>query len=483
MPIYVECSEEGVIIQPEGVLLTVGDFRGEPGPGNPLDAALRVKREYIMKASGGKAAEPYPLLVVRPSGVMAYGLARSFMRFWDDEFGYELISEDKKLDFGPRDPNLDLLMHKEIAQARKRQAVLAMAMPRKYNNEEIPRSFAPEDDPEVQRRRAALAGSRGGVGNGGDSRGIGGSEMTGRRGNGLGGNGYGVNPPRARGTPRNSGEGETGNSPGSGIGPYGTSGELAGTGTGRSGTGGTGSGGSNPGASKSGGLRLTQPDAATSSPGTGTYAGGTAGGAAESGTTSRPSGSAPSGDQANGGSSGGSPGGVSSGASGASGGAIGGLSGSPGNSPAQGQGSPNIGVNVGPPETSQAAKTKKPGRTGSRNASRGKNWALPESQRHVTGVTRPIRVTMHKDQLTLLPERADERRPQEIPLSPEMSPREVETLVAGVQRHMRSWGIAVDGGYWKPALSVDVLPGAEDRFAELQSALQGSGIEVQRKIR
>jgi len=144
---------------------------------------------------------------------------------------------------------------------------------------------------------------------------------------------------------------------------------------------------------------------------------------------------------------------------------------------------PSIGVNMGPPESSQSATSKKPNRYGPKNAARGKNWGLPEAQRHVTGVTRPIRVTMQQDKLILLPERANERRPQEIPLSPEMSQQEIETLVTGVQRQMRSWGIAVDGGYWKPALSVDVKPGAEDRFAELQSVLQGSGIEVQRKFR
>ena len=172
MPIYIECVEEGVVIQPEGVLLTTDDFRGEPSPGNPLDAALRTKREYIMKATGGKAAEPYPLLVVRPSGVLSYGAARAFMKFWDDEFGYELIAEDKKLDFGPRDPNLDLVMHREIAQARKRQAVLAMSMPRKYKSDEVRPSFAPQHNPDLQRRSATAGG---GAGNGGRGNGIGGS--------------------------------------------------------------------------------------------------------------------------------------------------------------------------------------------------------------------------------------------------------------------------------------------------------------------
>ena len=64
-----------------------------------------------------------------------------------------------------------------------------------------------------------------------------------------------------------------------------------------------------------------------------------------------------------------------------------------------------------------------------------------------------------------------------------MTSQEIDILVSGVQRQMRSWGIAVDGGYWKPALSVDVQPGAEERFAELKSSLSGSGIEVQRKVR
>ncbi len=145
---------------------------------------------------------------------------------------------------------------------------------------------------------------------------------------------------------------------------------------------------------------------------------------------------------------------------------------------------PNIGVNLGPgdqpPPQSSPRSTK--GRGGSGNNAKGKNWGLPEAQRHVTGVTRPIRITMQKDKLILLSERED-RRPQEIGLSPEMTSKEVDILVAGVQRQMRGWGIAVDGGYWKPALSVDVQPGAEDRFAELQSALNGSGIEVQRKLR
>ncbi len=501
MPIYVECVAEGVVIQPEGVLLTLDDFRGEPGPGNPLDAALRVKREYIMKVTGGKAAEPYPLLVVRPSGVVAYGAARSYMKFWEDEFGYELISEEKKLDFGPRDPNLDLVMNREIAQARKRQTVLARDMPRKYIRERVPRAFAPEDDPEGQRQRVAAAGSGAGTG-GGSGNGIG--AARGR--SGVGGFGTGDGGSGASATPeREAGAGGPLIGPGSASGPYG-SGDgnhnppnpvgLAGTSNIGTGTGGSGSGntngvsGSNSGSASPNRLRIAQPNQGASSAGAGSIAGGKPGGTSESGSTSSPgnAGSTNNSSPSN------NPSGSSGTASGTSGGSSGGASGgaaagvgsfgSPSASPSGGQAMPNIGVNLGaadqsPPATSQ--KTAK-GRGGAGTSAKGKNWGLPEAQRHVTGVTRPIRVTVQKDKLILLPER-DDRRPQEIGLSPEMTSQELDVLVAGVQRQMRSWGIAVDGGYWRPALSVDVQPGAEDRFAELKSNLTGSGIEIQRKLR
>jgi hypothetical protein len=527
MPIYIECVAEGVVIQPEGVLLTADDFRGEPSPGNPLDAALRTKREYIMKATGGKAAEPYPLLVVRPSGVLSYGAARACMKFWEDEFGYELISEDKNLDFGPRDPNLDQIMSKEIAQARKRQAVMAMAMPRKYTREEVPRSFAPEDNPEVQRRRETIAGN--GLGNGGSGNGIGGGR--GSRGGGVGGlgngdsgnGGVGGTGPAGSGLagtggtgPRGAAAGGMPGGQGSGTGPYGSGSDLVasqypsgspgagGTGTGGSGgtgPGGAGPGGSNPGSSTAGGgtagqakagsPRLTQPNqGGASTPGADSFAGGAPGGTSESGGTS-PSGSGKSKNNSQANSAGGgsaSSGGTSGGTSGSpSGGAPGMASagGSPSGSPAGGQSMPNIGLNMGSTDKAPPPGSQKSGRGsgGPGKTAKAKNWGLPEAQRHVSGVTRPIGITMQKDKLILLPERADQRRPQEIPLSPEMTSREIETLVSGVQRQMRSWGIALDGGYWKPALSVDVQPGAEDRFAELKTVLQGSGIEVQRKIR
>ena len=71
-PLYIECCIDGVYLQPEGIRLGPADFEGPPGPGNPLASALRAAREHIARnpgESGDPNVQPYPLLLVRPSGV------------------------------------------------------------------------------------------------------------------------------------------------------------------------------------------------------------------------------------------------------------------------------------------------------------------------------------------------------------------------------------------------------------------------------
>ena len=118
-PIYIECTAQGVILQPEGIVLGAKDFDGPLGPGNPLDAALRGIREYYAQAGLlGSQGEPYPLLIVRPGGVEAYAAARTAMRTWDDEFGYELVDETMQLKYPEPDPVVAT-----AAEGRDRRAV------------------------------------------------------------------------------------------------------------------------------------------------------------------------------------------------------------------------------------------------------------------------------------------------------------------------------------------------------------------------
>jgi len=115
------------------------------GPGNPLDAALRTIREHWARAGGDHGSgEPYPLLVVRPDGAVAYSMARAAMSSWDDEFGYELIDSDMILDFPASDPNLKRLLETTIATARQRQALLAAAMPSRFDGKAADRFVTPD---------------------------------------------------------------------------------------------------------------------------------------------------------------------------------------------------------------------------------------------------------------------------------------------------------------------------------------------------
>ena len=131
-PLYIECSIEGVYLQPEGIRLTPSDFEGPSGPGNPLASALRAAREHIANTTPpatDAATQPYPLLLVRPSGVMAYYAAREAIQSWGSDFGYQLIDEDWTLEFPPRDPALADVEKRAVDEARERLAWLMSRRP------------------------------------------------------------------------------------------------------------------------------------------------------------------------------------------------------------------------------------------------------------------------------------------------------------------------------------------------------------------
>ncbi len=134
-PIYLECREDAIILQPEGIAFTASDFDGPVGPGNPLDVALRATREYWLSRKAidpATVGEPYPLLLVRPGGIEAYYHARAAMKSWGSEFGYELIGEDWELEFPRADAALAGVVHSAVDSARLRQRRLAEAAPSHY---------------------------------------------------------------------------------------------------------------------------------------------------------------------------------------------------------------------------------------------------------------------------------------------------------------------------------------------------------------
>jgi hypothetical protein len=123
------------------------------------------------------------------------------------------------------------------------------------------------------------------------------------------------------------------------------------------------------------------------------------------------------------------------------------------------------------------------GGSGSPNstAKRGKNWALPQTKQNQTGVTRHIRVSLQPDRVVMLPEAGDNRAPQVVKIAPELTQDDVTHFVTAVQSEVKGWGLAVADGYWKPMLQVEVAPGAERQYLNLETALHGSGIEITRR--
>lgn len=141
-PIYIECTDEAVIIQPEGIRLTPDDFLAPRWPGNPLASVLRASREYLNQKAAQEGApeppDPYPLLVVRPSGNDAYDSCYHAIKSWDADYGYEFIEEDMKLAFPEgADPELARVQHHALMVSRERLLRLVQSAPSRFPDVQI----------------------------------------------------------------------------------------------------------------------------------------------------------------------------------------------------------------------------------------------------------------------------------------------------------------------------------------------------------
>ncbi len=82
-PIYIECTDIGLKFLPEGEIITAKDLEGFTEGYNPLLAGSVALMKYWNEkriASNGDEPEPYVLLLVRPSGSVAYYIARKIAR-------------------------------------------------------------------------------------------------------------------------------------------------------------------------------------------------------------------------------------------------------------------------------------------------------------------------------------------------------------------------------------------------------------------
>ena len=133
-PLYVECRKDGAFLMPENIRLTEDDFEGILSRSNPLQAALSEKREYLRESqtfyeSPEGAQEPYPLILVRPEGILYLYMAREALQAWWKEFGYELVSEKIKIAYPPVDEGMKQRMERAVARARQFQREMVVSSP------------------------------------------------------------------------------------------------------------------------------------------------------------------------------------------------------------------------------------------------------------------------------------------------------------------------------------------------------------------
>ena len=536
-PLYIECCVDGVFLQPEGIRLTPGDFDGPPGPGNPLASALRAARETMARTvpnPGDPAAQPYPLLLVRPSGVMAYYAAREAISSWGNEFGYQLIEDDWTIAYPPPDVAIAEAENRAIEESRRRLQWLAETHPQR---------------PAKPQRQYRAAPTRGGVvENGGPSvlgdqsqfewkdQPAGGTPTPGgsRGGRSFNGGGPGV---AAGGSASPSGMAGTGNGPGGGAGqgygggtgqgPDGGAGDgvapgrpfLSAAGTpddpagdailasGRGMGGGPGGGGGSPGGPRGPGGSLRGNAAGNGPEGTPGESGGAFGQpglAAQPEQTNSAPGSAGGGGEAGadgavGGDAGGRYGsaGGSTFAGGTAGSAAGGAAGGAANGAASGAtsgaaGSGNLGLGGSASGASGGAggDVSMPGMlsvggggaggagggSGSLANSRGANWASLATNDRPVPLTRPIRVECGLNEFRILDD-AGRRIQTRVPIDGDTASA-IDPFVGALHTKVKNWGLAGDRMYWRPELVLSATSDGQSRRDDLERLLADSGIDV-----
>ena len=428
-PIYLECREDGVHFQPEGIHITQKDFARPLGPENPLAAGIRAQSAYLRehRSSLASRVDPYPLLIVRPSGIPAYYAARIAIRSWEAEFGYELVDEDISLDFQAPDPTLARVTQEAINIARPRHQFMV-----------------------ARAERLQLQTSR-------------------QRKNG---NGHGHHDRRV-----DTGKGDDGNGFGGGGGGYRSNksewqaNQRHGTDSDRNRSGLRRAEAARNASAQTSGNASAQTSGNASAQAAGNASAQTSGNAsaqAAGNATAQAAGNAtteatePTLDQnqASDNTQNHPPGAATLGT---------GASSNATNMEDQPNGvSFQFGGSQGNSQESEPPISEV----------RGDNWALPGASGGSFPFERPMRIEITKTEIALF---HTDPRQQPIHILFENNTRQtIEQFVAAIWEHMATWGTAGRGMYWKPVLNIYTDQGAEDRANELEHLLKRSGLEIKR---
>lgn len=508
-PVYLECTKEGVVVQPEGLLISLNDLKPPHGPGNPLDAALRVLRLTYQEKDRtfGITQPPYPLLIVRPDGIQTYALAREAMSGWDDQFGYELVDSEMEMKYPASPAGLKEQLTSTVEMAKRRQQAMIAGMPRRVGSPERDEDWGPIDASSIP-ADSSNAGSGGNVGfstgNGSQQswqvvQGLANSQVTGAI--------------QTNGMETTSSIGQSSNPGQSNLkSQYSNQNAFATTGSNLQGqyevVGGNTA--SNQVAFQQPGTAAVSENHSTAkgqhtergSSGSGTNSatgdanstassGGQSGGGQSGGVAAQAGSSATNGSIANkgggsmegsGGSNSPSPQGYNQFSSGsASGGGASSLSGSAGSAQTSGDpaANPNVSLSLNQEAERQpkAKHVREEGDLKPISVSAGRGWAASRAEGKSTPVSRPVNIVALKDRW-LLRSDVDPNAFDAIITITEGPQQAGNQLAVAIRKRVDSWGLSVPGGFWSPTLTIEAASDAQQSVARLERLLEGSGVEI-----
>ena len=521
-PVYLECTKQGVIVQPEGLLISLNDLRPPFGPGNPLDAALRILRlAYQQKdATFGISLPPYPLLIVRPDGIRSYAMAREAMSGWDDQYGYELVDGEMELKFPPSPVGLKDQLTSTVEMAKRRQQALIASMPRHNASQDRDDNWDRIDaSNDTQNTVGGNSAGSFGMGDNGASKsesssglvagnsthqnwqlvqGLANSQVSSAiQKNGIESS-QSVNDPNRSMIPGNTPQLARSAFAMNGVelsGQYAVSG-VPNASLQTALQPGMEQGIENRQAFSENQLRPNpNPGAPYNSGGTtaGSIADASSSGASTSGTnangsTDKSSTAGGNSDVGKGssGSNAPAPPGANAFSSGtAAGGGASSMSAT--GSPVRGDPSaaPSLSVSMNQKaerqktdgQASKAKHVRAEGDLKPISVSAGHGWAASRAEGKATPVSRPINIVVLKDRWLL---RSDaEPNVFEVNVTMEEGPQQAgNQLATAMRKRVDSWGLSVPGGYWSPTLTIEAASDAQHSVARLERLLEGSGVEI-----
>jgi hypothetical protein len=97
-----------------------------------------------------------------------------------------------------------------------------------------------------------------------------------------------------------------------------------------------------------------------------------------------------------------------------------------------------------------------------------------------SSIERRIPVVCRRDAFVLGPARRGTASTV-FPLADATTSAAAVELAQAVRERVATWGVALAGGRWEPILWIEVEPGGETRFRQLQALLRGSGLKIEQR--